>query len=477
MASEDQILNNGERLYYLNLAHGIVRQSKIEETKKNEEDNFTMEFKFQPRINKEDNDKYSNVQSKFRDSIPNQKFGEQTESSQKNKGIEPKTEEEIKNLTNRLHSEQQKFKENKEKLYKNQTQEECPFTPKINVQGKADPKYFMMRLEKWNKKMEEKIKKNEEGDKKHTVDAITGQKLFQPKVVDPVAKKLKRDNEDVHTDLYKKGLEHIDYRKKIMKPDTRDDLQRIENEKKAKITKLKEERDRYKKEKQEKFEKEVNERALKVKAEKENMEKIIKERINKEKKEDDKNKKPDKKNSKKGKDDKKEEKKNNIKKEIPAKIKFQKEKGVQKNLKNLNKPLSSNKRMNTDTVKLKSIKDNKNAMKKLPIKVEEKNKRAISQSPKVNKRDFSKQKEAKTKTNDSRKKKETLSKQKQIEGKEKRFKSAKNDKKNINPKIGEIELNNKKNKKEIIKKTIGENNIVSLDNKSKAVKKGKNVKK
>ena len=160
MTSEEQILNNGERLYYLNLAHGIVRQSKIEEAKKNEEDNFTMEFKFQPRINKEDNDKYSNIKSKFRDSIPNQKFEEeQTELSIKNKGIETKTKEEIKNLTNRLYSEQQKFKENKEKLYKDQTKEECPFTPKINVQGKADPKYFMMRLEKWNKKMEEKIKK------------------------------------------------------------------------------------------------------------------------------------------------------------------------------------------------------------------------------------------------------------------------------------------------------------------------------
>ena len=47
----------------------------------------------------------------------------------------------------------------------------------------------MKRLEKWNKKMEEKNKKieNVNSDK----DKITGQVLFQPKVDDPVAKKLK----------------------------------------------------------------------------------------------------------------------------------------------------------------------------------------------------------------------------------------------------------------------------------------------
>ena len=51
-------------------------------------------------------------------------------------------------MTNRLYSEQKKFKENKEKLSKNHIKEQCPFKPNINVPGKADPKYFMMRLEK-----------------------------------------------------------------------------------------------------------------------------------------------------------------------------------------------------------------------------------------------------------------------------------------------------------------------------------------
>ena len=302
MSSERPLVNNGERLYYKNIAHGVLRQSKIEETKKNDEDNFTMEFRFQPRISKIENDKYSNIPSKFRESIPTQKLEEEQIIKNK-KETEPKTEEEIKKMTNRLHSELQKFKENKEKLKIEQTKEECPFTPTINVQGKADPKYFMMRLEKWKKKMEEK-NNNEGGKKKMNIDSMTGQKLFQPKVVDPVAKRLKRENEDVHTDLYKKGLEHIDYRKKITKTDTRDNLEQIEREKKEKISKLKEERERYKKEKQEKMEKEIQERTLKAKAEKEDMEKIIKERYDKEykekkEKEDDKKSKSEKKDLKK----------------------------------------------------------------------------------------------------------------------------------------------------------------------------------
>ena len=177
MSKEEPLVNNGERLYYLNLAHGVLRQSKIEEVKKNDEDNFTMEFSFKPHINKVENDKYSNIQSKFRESIPTQKLEEEQIKSKKD--TEVKSEEEIEKMTNRLYSELQKFKENKEKLKKDQTKEECPFTPTINVQGKADPKYFMMRLEKWKKKMEEKNKKNEEGDKKKNIDSMTGQKLFQ----------------------------------------------------------------------------------------------------------------------------------------------------------------------------------------------------------------------------------------------------------------------------------------------------------
>ena len=50
MTSEEPLVNNGERLYYKNLALGVLRQSKIEETKKNDEENFTMEFHFQPRV-------------------------------------------------------------------------------------------------------------------------------------------------------------------------------------------------------------------------------------------------------------------------------------------------------------------------------------------------------------------------------------------------------------------------------------------
>jgi hypothetical protein len=240
MTSEDVVVNNGERLYYQNLAQGFLRESKLEEAKKNEEDNYTMEFNFKPRISKNENDKYANISSRFyRESIPIQKYKEENEAK---KSKETFTEEEINKMTKRLHDESKTFKENKEKISKEHTKDECPFKPTINVQGKTDPKYFMMRLEKWNKKMEEKSKKYSTKDaKKLTIDLTTGQKLFQPKVDDPVAKKLKRDNDDVHIDLYNKGLEHIDYRNKITKTDTREDLEQIENEKKEKINKLKEE--------------------------------------------------------------------------------------------------------------------------------------------------------------------------------------------------------------------------------------------
>ena len=34
MSGEEPLVNNGEHLYYKNMAHKILRQSKIEETKK-----------------------------------------------------------------------------------------------------------------------------------------------------------------------------------------------------------------------------------------------------------------------------------------------------------------------------------------------------------------------------------------------------------------------------------------------------------
>ena len=133
MTSEDVLVNNGERLYYQNLAQGFLRESKIEETKKNEEDNYAMEFSFKPRIPKNENDKYANVSSRFyRESIPIQKYKEENE-PKKNK--ETFTEEEINKMTKRLHDESKTFKENKEKISKEHTKDECPFTPMINVQG------------------------------------------------------------------------------------------------------------------------------------------------------------------------------------------------------------------------------------------------------------------------------------------------------------------------------------------------------
>ena len=104
--------------------------------------------------------------------------------------LEIRREEDIKKMTERLYSEQKKFKEKREKLSKTQIKEECPFMPNINVPGKADPKYFMMRLEKWNKKIEEKNKENME--RRNNLGGLgigkEKNKLFQPVVRDPIAK-------------------------------------------------------------------------------------------------------------------------------------------------------------------------------------------------------------------------------------------------------------------------------------------------
>ena len=79
--------NNREFIYYKNIAKNVLRQSKIEETKKNQEDNFTMEFNFQPHFLKtEGSENYSNVKSRFyRESIPITKYLDENTTFQPNK--------------------------------------------------------------------------------------------------------------------------------------------------------------------------------------------------------------------------------------------------------------------------------------------------------------------------------------------------------------------------------------------------------
>ena len=272
--SEDTNWYNGERLYYSNLAHGFIKENKIEQKKKNEEESLTLQLAYKSKQTKNDNEKYSNIQSKlFVEPTPTNYISEnETFQPNSHKQIKPKTSEEIKKLTDRLYTDGKIIEEKKNELAKTQKNIECPFTPAINVQGKADPKYFMKRLEKWNQKMEEKNKKleNENNDKNKI--------LFHPKVDDPVAKKIKRDNNDVHSDLYKKGLEHKDYRIKIMKPDEKDFVIETESEKATKVNKMKNKRDQLIKERKEKFENEVKEREIINKENKEKFEKLIKEK-------------------------------------------------------------------------------------------------------------------------------------------------------------------------------------------------------
>ena len=502
MSGEEPLVNNGEHLYYKNMAHKILRQSKIEETKKNDEDNFTAEFNFKPHFLKTETDNYSNVKSRFyRESIPVYKYTDENTTFQPNKNtktFELKTEEDIKKMTNRLHSEQKKFLENKEKLSKNQIKEECPFMPTINVPGKADPKYFMMRLQKWSKTIEDKNKENLERKKNMGNIIDEKKKMFHPVVKDPIAKKIKRDKE-VHIDLYDKGLEHIDYRKSIMTTDTREDLAKIDSEKKEKIKTLKEERDRYKKEKKEKMEKEINERTLKAKAEKENLDKIIAEKTdiimnrmeNKELariKEQEMKEKKLKKNQKKEikTRDKKLKNEINDKSKIKPKTagksapkvskKIEKEKSKEKI------PLSSKQRTNTKTSKLETKKEKEIKgvkTEKINLQKDDKKERNKSQPPKDKKKESvaKKSKEAKT---------IAVNKTEKIEKKDsyaKKVKNAKNNIKNLlhnkTEEIKELEFNNSKNNKKgnnsrIVKTEI---NVVSIGTKAGKIKKDKKVKK
>ena len=154
---------NGERLYYSNLAHGFMKENKIEQKKKNEEESLTNQFVFKSQKLKTETDKYSNIPSKlYNKPNKNEKNDySKNETFQPNayKQIKPKTTEDIKKISNRLYTSGKTIEEKKKEIIKTQHSVECPFTPSINVQGKADPKYFMKRLEKWNKKMEEKKKK------------------------------------------------------------------------------------------------------------------------------------------------------------------------------------------------------------------------------------------------------------------------------------------------------------------------------
>ena len=528
--------NNGEFIYYKNIAKNVLRQSKIEETKKNQEDNFTMEFNFQPHFLKtEGSENYSNVKSRFyRESIPITKYLDENTTFQPNKNskkIELKGEEDIKKMANRLYSEQKKFKENREKLSKNLIKGECPFKPTINVPGKADPKYFMMRLEKWNKKIEEKNKENIE--KKNNLGAGPGKsKLFQPVVKDPIAKKIKREN-DVHTDLYNKGLEHLDYRKSLMETDKREDLKQIEIAKKERIKNLKEERDRFKKEKKEKMEKEINERTLKAKEEKEKLEKIINERTDQilkekekenEKKELDfqkkkniikkeaenvENKNINKENKKlkqkkdnisnlnKNENDKKEKKqiKEKPKKEEIKKTKISSKEKEKENKKE-KKPVSS--KQKTDSKAPKTANDKgqkiaketklskKNNKEELPIKKLEKKERNRSQPPKSKNKanEIKKEKESKTITISKEDKENSKTSNKNENNYAKKLKNAKNNNiKNLlynkNEIIGELEFNSlKKNQKPSTSHSnANEYNVISIGSKAEKIKKEKKVKK
>ena len=144
MSKMESLIDDGEFIYYKNIAKNVLRQSKIEETKKYQEDNFNMEFNFQPHFLKtEVSENYSNIKSRFyRESIPVSKYKDENVTFQPNKKVELKGEEDIQKITNRLYSEHKKLKENREKLSKNIIKDECPFKPIINVPGKPSKIFY-----------------------------------------------------------------------------------------------------------------------------------------------------------------------------------------------------------------------------------------------------------------------------------------------------------------------------------------------
>ena len=506
MDKEASLINGGDHMYYKNIAKNIIRQNKLEETKKNQEDKFTEEFNFKPHFLKTENDNYSNIKSRlYQDSTPKYKYSEEIEVfkiNKINKPLEIRREEDIKKMTERLYSEQKKFKEKREKLSKTQIKEECPFMPNINVPGKADPKYFMMRLEKWNKKIEEKNKENME--RRNNLGGLgigkEKNKLFQPVVRDPIAKKLKRENE-VHIDLYNKGLDHINYRKSIMTTDIREDLTQIENKKKERIKSLKEERDRYKREKKEKEEKEINERTLRAKAEKENLDRIIKERSEKiynekEKRELELKQKYSVKKSEKevigSKDNKNFDRENNniTQKKIETNSdKNENEKNTFKEILKKENKIKNSPPKEKETKKEKESKVEKTLKKEeKSFKNNEKNARNKSKPQKSNNKAgvLKKDKEKKT-TITTKENKGKDAKDKKIGNKEdnkysKKLKNAKNNIKNLLNKdgiIGELEFNNMKSDKKTNNNyhNTNEYNVVSVGSKTRKINKEKKSKK
>ena len=510
MASEGINLNNGERLYYQNMAQNTVKEKHLEETKKNLEDNYKEEFHFKPKYQKVSNDKYSNVKCKIYEPVQVPIYIDENETFQPNKHnkiFNPQSIEDIKKLSNRLHSHSKRVGKCKDKVIAD-ILKECPFTPTISVIGKSDPKFFMKRQEEWIKKIEES--KNDLNKRNNSAfDKITKQKLFHPKVVDPIARRLKRENKNVHIDLYNKGLMHLNYRKKIIKSEKRENLTEIENEKKERIYNIKEEREAYKKNKKEKLEKEIEERTQKGKEERENLKKIIDETLEERLKHKEllrqrrqlrkhdvggeltSNKNIVEKNiieneNKPQKIEKKSQSVQKNKKEINTEILYNKKKTKKKDSKTKKNKIQEKEVIKKEEKKEEKKDEPKNKLNRLETKNENKNlnKKKNKAEPKnKNKIVPLKKEEVKPIITEPNKKKETKSKKKETKDKKEKgakTENIKNSRGEKNEIVGEIEFNNmKKNKKNTINyKLVNDYNVVSSKKvKSKSVKKGKKSKK
>lgn len=248
----DPSVNNGEKVYYRQMAKGFIHERDLNNEKKKNEDHLSMVFTFKPSFQKDDAERFSHVSKKVYDPKNTnedlQEYFYSRFSFQPNatgQGTETKTKEDVNRLTTRLHNELITFNEDKRKLKEKYYEQKCPFNPEVlKPQGKnANYENFKKREEQRKKKMEDKKKEDELKPK--NIDKITGQKLFIPKIKDPMAKSIERKNEDVYQDLYQQGMDQKDYIKMIYVPDNREEIiEEVDNKRVEKKIMDKEERER-----------------------------------------------------------------------------------------------------------------------------------------------------------------------------------------------------------------------------------------
>ena len=222
--------NNGERLYYQELAKNEIERARKENYAKKIEEDLCAELTFKPSFSYS-NPQYQNVSSKVYDELPaktdlNQKKVSELDLENLKQSKKNLTKEQIDNLSNKLSKEKEDINKKIEKLRTNIQNKIYPFTPSINKTSKQNPfsdKKFIERMDEWNKN---RFKKTQQKFTETGKDNATGQVLFVPKVNEHNFKKGTRTGK-IHENLYNHGMAAKNHRKNIYDPDN------VENEEKC----------------------------------------------------------------------------------------------------------------------------------------------------------------------------------------------------------------------------------------------------